>query len=109
MEVKRLRFLATEIYKTLNNLSPLYMNNIFYKSTNRTLSRLKFNIQTQRFNQVKFGRNSIRVLGPILWNSLPNNIKSVQFLVEFKKFIKTWGNHGCPYYDRFLSYYLAVK
>ena len=109
MEVKRLRVLAVEIFKTLHNLNPAYMKNIFHRSINRTSERFKFNIQTQRFNQVKFGRNSLRVIGPILWNSLPNNVKSLQSLPQFKKFINSWGNFGCPHYEKFQSYYTAIK
>ena len=109
MKIKRLRVLAIEIFKTLHNLNPLYMKNIFYKSNSRSSERLKFNIQTQRYNQAKFGKNSMRVLGPILWNSLPNTIKSSQSLIHFKKFIKTWGNHGCPHYQKYSSYYNAIN
>ena len=109
MEVKRLRVLAIEIFKTLNDLNPAYMKNIFHRSVNRTSERFKFNIQSQTFNQVKFGKNSLRVLGPILWNSLPNNVKSLQSISHFKKFINKWGNYGCPHYKKFQSYYSAIK
>jgi len=109
MLVKRLRILAVEIFKTIHNLNPTYMKDIFRKSSNRTSSRFEFNIQSQRFNQVKFGRNSLRVLGPILWNSLPNNVKSIQNLTDFKKTINNWGNFGCPDYNRFQSYLSAIK
>ena len=94
MQVKRLRILAVEIFKTLHNLNPSYMKGIFKKPSNRTSARFEFNIQSQRFNQVKFGRNSLRVLGPILWNSLPNNVKSIQNLKDFKIAINSWGNFG---------------
>ena len=109
MKIKRLRTLATEIFKTLNNLNPTYMKNIFYRSENRTSERLKFNIQAQKYSQVKYGKNSLRVLGPILWNSLPQNVKSLKSLPQFKKFMKSWGQEGCPHYQKFFSYYLAIK
>ena len=32
MEVKRLRILAIEIFKTLNNQNPSFMREIFYRS-----------------------------------------------------------------------------
>ena len=34
MEIKRLRTLATEIFKTMNNINPSYMKNIFTRKTN---------------------------------------------------------------------------
>ena len=33
MEIKRLRCLALEIFKTVNNLNPYYMKKIFSKTT----------------------------------------------------------------------------
>ena len=34
MEIKRLRILATEIFKTINNLNPVFMKNIFTSKVN---------------------------------------------------------------------------
>ena len=34
MKIKRLRTLATEVFKTINNINPLYMKNIFTPKTN---------------------------------------------------------------------------
>ena len=108
MQVRRLRILATEIFKTLNNLNPVYMKNIFKTSSLRKSERLRYNIQVQRYNQIKYGRNSLRVLGPKLWNSLPNEAKSINTLPKFKLFINNWGTDCCPHYKRFLSYCSSV-
>ena len=107
MEVNRLRSICIEIFKTINGLNPIYMREIF-KKTNSKSERLKFNLDVSKFNQVKFGRNSLRVLGPMLWNSLPNEIKSLKTLYQFKSFIKTWGVTNCPNYNKFKSYFTAV-
>ena len=69
MEVKRLRKLALEIFKTLNNLNPEYMKEIFYKTTNLTHS--PFNIKVNQNNTTKYGKKSLRSLRPHIWNSLP--------------------------------------
>ena len=45
MEVKRLRNLVLEIFKTMNHLNPEYMKDIFYKTTNLTLR--PFNIKSK--------------------------------------------------------------
>ena len=72
IDLRNLQNLATEIFKTLNNLNPNYMRNIFEHKAGRSSERLKFNIKSQKCKSVKFGKKSIRVLGPILWNSLSN-------------------------------------
>ena len=48
MEVKCLRNLAREIFKTFNNLNPEYMEEIFYKTTN--LTHRPFNIKINQNN-----------------------------------------------------------
>ena len=59
MEIKRYRTLAIEIYKTVNDLNPAYMRDIFHLPMNRTSKRLA-NLETNRFKSVKFGRNSLK-------------------------------------------------
>ena len=108
MKVKRLRTLCLEIFKTLNGLNPNYMKEIFKTSNLRRSERLKFNLEVQKHNQVTFGKKSLTALGPILWNSLPNHIKSLTKLSDFKKFIQSWGNKDCPNYRKLISYYEAI-
>ena len=62
MEVKRLRKLALEKLKTLNNLSPEYMKEIFYETTN--LTHRTFNIKVNQNNTTKYVNKSVRSLGP---------------------------------------------
>ena len=74
MEIKRYRTLAIKIYKTVNDLNPAYMRDIFHLPMNRTSKRLA-NLETNRFKSVKFGRNSLKTLGPygILYQSMQEN------------------------------------
>ena len=72
MEIKRLRCLVLEIFKSVNNLNSYYMKDICSKTTNLTHRSLDIN-----FNQnttTKYGSNSLRNLGPHIWNSLPGEI-----------------------------------
>ena len=73
MEVKLLRNLALEIFKTLNHLNPEYMKEIFYKTTN--LTHRPFNIKFNQNNTTKYGNKSLTSLGPHIWNSLPKQIE----------------------------------
>ena len=73
MEIKRLRCLALEIFKTVNNLNPYYMKEIFSKTTNLTHRPLDINFNQN--NTTKYGSNSLRSLGPHIWIFLPSKIK----------------------------------
>ena len=95
MHVSRLRVLCIEIFKTLKNLNPSFMHDIFQiKSSNYSL-RNSNDLQHYRPNQVTFGSNSLRSLGPQIWNGLPNEIKSAENLNSFKNMIKKWDGPNC--------------
>ena len=93
MEVRRLRNLALEIFKTLNGQNPSFMKNLFSKSTNSR--RRAFDLYIPSRNTVTFGDNSVRCLGPHIWNLLPNKIKAETSYNIFKKFINTWYGPTC--------------
>ena len=74
MEIRRLRTLAIEIFKTLNEINPPYMKNIFRPKENAKVRQN--DIIVKRTNTSRFSAQSLRSLGPKIWNNLPSNIKS---------------------------------
>ena len=78
MNVKRLRFLCVEIYKTINNLNPSFIKQIFeLRETNKKIrEKYRLNLNISNYNQVTFGKKSLRISGPKIRNSLPCHIKS---------------------------------
>ena len=47
------------------------------------------NLQHHRSNKVTFGSNSLRSMGPQIWNGLPNVMKSAENLSIFKNILKS--------------------
>ena len=93
MNVKRLRNLAIEIFKTINDLNPLFMKEIFRLKIN---PRVRPNdIIVKRRNTAKFGDKSLMALGPRIWNSLPEKIKSENSYSRFKEYMNTWFGPKC--------------
>ena len=88
VETKRLRSIFYEIFKRLNTLNPGFIEDIFHYSPNVTHKKHNVYIHTQ--NTTKFGSNSLKAFGALIWNTLPEYIKSTTSWLEFKKFIKTW-------------------
>ena len=95
MEIRRMRYLCIEIYKTLNNLNPGYMKDIFQVQQSAYSTRRPYNIKVPRVNQTAFGTRSIRYEGAKIWNHLPNSLKSAETLEIFKSLIKTWEGPNC--------------
>ena len=74
MKIKRLRVLAIEIFKTVNNLNPNYMKDIF---TPKLHPKVRPNdILVKYHNTITYGTKSLKTLGPKIWNQLPEDIKS---------------------------------
>ena len=96
MKVNRLRSLCIEIYKSINDINPTYMNDIFkLRKTSRAVrSNYKLNLEVPTINQVGCGDESFRYYGPKIWNSLPFHIKSSEHLEAFKN-IKNWNGVSC--------------
>ena len=97
MEVNRLRYLCIEIYKTINNINPSFIKQIFeLKKRNRTVrNQYKLNLNIPKVTQVSYGEKSLRYYGPKIWNSLPFHIKISENLKTFKDIVKTWNGSTC--------------
>ena len=97
MKVNRLRSLCIEIYKSINNINPMYMNEIFkLRKTSRAVrSNYKLNLDVPTINQASFGDKSVRYYGLKIWNLLPFHIKSSDNLEAFKYIINNWNGVSC--------------
>ena len=95
MHVSRLRTLSLEILKTLNDLNPPFMKDIFQIRTSNYSMRNQNNLVHYRPNQVTFGSNSLKFLGPQVWDCLPNELKSAENLNTFKTLITQWSGPTC--------------
>ena len=73
MNVNKLRLLCIEICKTIN---PKFRRDLFsLRETSRLIrERYMLNLNIPVHNQVTFGRESLRVFGPKVWNSSPYHI-----------------------------------
>ena len=87
MEIRRPRTLALEFFKTLNDLNPAFMKNLFAKR--EVSKRRKNNLEIPNRNTVKYGDKSIRSLGPHIWNGLPEEIKNENSYDKFKEYLNT--------------------
>ena len=94
---RNIQKLGIEIYKVKNNLSPLLMHEIFpdrnYSGPNL---RTQTDIELPHVNSVKNGRETLRFIGPKVWNIIPDSIKNSKSLSIFKNKIRNWVPEKCP-------------
>ena len=93
---RNIQYVAIEMYKVVNNISPLFVREIFEKN-DMLLTRLGSDFVRPKVNSVYMGDNSLRIFGPIVWNNMiPAQYKSCSSLIEFKRAIKSWIPDNCP-------------
>ena len=79
---------VSNIFKSLNDINPSFMKNLFNKRNN--ITEEKNDLITHTRNSVAFASNSLRFLGPHIWNTLPENIKEITYFEKIKEPINIW-------------------
>ena len=91
LQIDRIKTSAVEIFKTFHSLNPICMNEIFQTNPSITRNlRSKNDLVTHRYNSVPYGKNSLKILGPTIWNHLTNEYKTAENLQTFRSLLKQW-------------------
>ena len=93
MEIRRLRTLGLEIFKTLQKLNPAFMEEIFHRT--KWLTHRPHNLEVNAHKTTRYGEKSLRTLGPKIWNLLPEHIKAEHNFAKFKQHISQWFGPEC--------------
>ena len=91
-------FYVWKLTKQFNNQNPNFMKQIFeLRKTNRNVpEKYQLNLNISNYDQVTtFGKKSLRIFGPEIWNNLPYHIKSSINLECFKSVIKNCDGVNC--------------
>ncbi len=95
LHIKRIKTIASEVFKSLNNLNPAFMNKMFdVKDVSYGLRDSQILIQP-KFKKITYGKNTFKYYGTHIWNLLPNNIKICESLNTFKTLLKVWEGPKC--------------
>ncbi len=95
IHARNLKVLMTEVYKTINNLNPPFMKEIFQIKNSGYNLRNNNLLKVPKTSTVSFGYKSLSVRGAIIWNTLPDEIKNAGNIDLFKKYIKQWDAKTC--------------
>ena len=93
---RNLQLLATEIFKTKNELNPKIMEDIFtFKNVDYNL-RNNTSLKIGNLKTVYYGTESLTNLGVKIWNLLPNEYKELKSILTFNSRISNWVTDECP-------------
>ena len=78
IHITSIRVIAFEVYKTPNNLNPIFMKDyLLQKTTSRNL-RIHIPLLIPKVKTTNYGIKSLSFQGPKIWNPLPDEIKTAQ-------------------------------
>ena len=94
---KNLQALVVEMFKVHTKTSPEIMQEVFLvKEQGNCNLRNQADFVIPQVKSVNHGLESIRFLGPKIWESLPNDLKNKESVDSFKTAIKRWKPESCP-------------
>ena len=94
---RNLRALAIEMYRICNGMAPeIVTENLPLRPQGQYNIRSWSDFILLIVRTVNYGIESIRYLGPKIWESISANIKEVETIERFKSGIKKWKPESCP-------------
>ena len=85
--IQRLRLMTSTVSKSLNSLNPPCLNDIFTKKCMPYSLCDSSIIEQPKRRTITFGLRSFSYAGAKLWNELPNYVKGMADLSDFKRTI----------------------
>ena len=82
--------LIIEIYETLGNTNPPFMQKYSIRKDVKYDLRTRDLLQIPTAKSITFGIDSIKFRGSHLWNSIPDLIKRTSSAAIFKRNIRNW-------------------
>ena len=92
---QNIRQLAIEMFKVSKGLCPEIVKGLFQFRNNIPLN-LRFQFHIPPVRTVFSGTESIKYLGPKIWELIPDEMKELESLWEFQRAIKLWKRTSCP-------------
>ena len=99
---RSIQCLAIELYKVKSGNAPHLLNDIFQtrdipeNSVAKRLRSHKDFYNHQNPKTFKFGTETLRALGPKIWDLIPSHIKGATSVNAFRMLIKSWIPNECP-------------
>ncbi len=93
--ISRLKYIAVEVYKCVNDINVSFMNDVFDVKPNIHGLRRKKNVIQPKFNTISYGKFSFKYIGSHIWNMLPDYFQDAVNVNSFKSLLKSWAGPTC--------------
>ena len=79
-----------ESFKILNNLTPVYLNDLFTFKNRSYSFRYQKTVEVSQVRRVRYGTRSFRSIEAKFWNSLPQHFRDTTTFNIFENKINAW-------------------
>ena len=93
---QNVKLLATEMFKVKNDIQPNVLGRFVTNHEHKYNTRQNTQFLRDKVNSTTYGLESIRILGPKIWELLPHEMKLVDNINSFKDKIDKWKVRNCP-------------
>ena len=89
LKVRRLQAIALEAFKILNNLSPVYLNDLIL------FKNLSYSFRYTQVRTSRYGTRSFRFTAAKMWNNLPQHFRDITSYNVCKNQDNSWSGETC--------------
>ena len=93
---QNIKLLALEMFKVKNDIQPNVLGRFVTHHEHNYDSRQNTQFLRDKVNSNTYGLESIRILGPKIWELLPQWMKLIENINSFKDKIQRWKVENCP-------------
>ena len=94
---RNIQGLATEMFKVHLGEAPQVLEEVFALTEPLTYNlRFQPEFGTRTMRTFHYGSNSLRYLGPTIWELVPSELKRCEKVDGFKSKVGKWQPHNCP-------------
>ena len=96
LHVRRLRTMAIETFKILNEIAPPVISNLV-RLRDSSMYNFRYNniLQVPQVRTSAYRKKSFRYAAAVLWNSIPDEFRQVNNFGQFKSLIANWNGGDC--------------
>jgi hypothetical protein len=95
LKVRRMRYLAIEVYKVINKECPVYLQDLIHIKNNSYSFRYQNIAELPQVRTTSHDLQSFRYAGTKLWNELPDEFRKQSSLNQFKTLISSRSGSSC--------------
>ncbi len=95
LKMRRLKTMAIETFKIINNQCPLYLNDLICIKEQSYSFRYSKTAFIPQVRTTSYVLHSFRSSAPKLWNTLPQHFRDETNFNHFKSMINAWNGEKC--------------